>query len=161
MSLSNPFQQALSLYAAPAGGGVITQTINVSNSTEVVITLPANTYQFTVTISSYTQSGLSPSFNWQLGNDSTYYTSTYYQDGALGANSYFYTSYDDGTVGSIILYPKLATVCMSSFKVTAGGSWTQSNGMLKKTGDVTRIKFFVDLGSTIDTAVFEVISYVS
>lgn len=88
MSLSNPFQQALSLYAPPATGGITYQetvaVVGLDSPTFAEFTIPANTTAILFRMQPADVSGAGSVIDIQLGDDVSYYTTGYY--GAFNVN---------------------------------------------------------------------------
>jgi hypothetical protein len=145
MSLSNPFQQALSLYAPPAGSTVSTVTV-ASNTAEVGVNLPPNTYQFTIAIAPLLIAGPADYLYFQLGNDTTWYNTNYH---GLSETTRFRANLANNSYATLVfnITPTTATVALNQY---SNGSFQQLTGYLSSfASPITRVRFYYVGGLTL------------
>lgn len=147
------------------GGGftIDTQQITLTGNTgNVEIILPANTFQFTITIVPYKNSG--GIFYWRLGDDTTYYMNNYYISnlGSIG------TAFERNLPNDAIFcqtYTQTPTTCsFQAVEVNTVGiaSTGVIGGVLFNTSTpITRVEYYLTGGNTMLTNTnFEIVSYV-
>lgn len=148
------------------GGGftVDTQQITLTGNTgNVEIILPANTFQFTITISPYKRSG-SPILFWRLGDGVMYYMNNYYNTSLGSVGTAFQRGLNNDSIVSQTYIQTPTTCSFQSVEVDTSGiiSTGVIGGVLIGTSTpITRVEYYLTGGNTMLTNTnFEIVSYV-